>query len=221
MKNKLPDAALFYAQKLHWAIFPLRTHDKKPATEHGFKDASRDLDTVRAWWQRTPSANVGLATGEAVVLDFDSYKPDFEGGALLDMLLEEYTTPTVDTPRGGVQLYFAQRPGLQLGNASGNLPKCVDVGGLGGYVALPPSIFTDNDPDSSFFGKTGTYTWRKGLEPWNAQLAPLPLFVVELILARGEPEKRPSGEAQDDVIAEFNRTHRIADMLTAHGYTVG
>lgn len=214
MTVKLPEAATFYAQRLDWAVFPLKPEAKTPATAHGFKDASKDLDTIRTWWQRTPNANIGMATGAVIVLDFDAHKPDYAGGELLDMLLEDYPTATADTARGGVHLFFAQRPGLQLTNASGSLPKGVDVRGHGGYVAMPPSVY-------AWDGQTGVYKWRAGREPWNVQLAPLPLFVVDLILAPSEAGKRPDGKRADDVIATFNRTHRIADILTAHGYEVG
>lgn len=212
--NKLPEAALFYAQRLNWAIFPLKPEAKTPATAHGFKDATKDLDTIQAWWQRTPNANIGFPTGAVIVLDFDAHKPDYAGAELLDMLTEEYPTATADTARGGVHLFFAARPGLQLTNASGSLPKGVDVRGHGGYVAVAPSVFTHD-------GGQGVYKWRAGREPWTVQLAPVPLFIVDQILAPAEAGKRPSGKIADDVIADFNRTHKIADLLTAHGYTVG
>jgi len=212
--NKLPEAALFYAQRLSWAVFPLKPEAKTPATAHGFKDAATDPDTVRAWWQRTPNANIGMATGSVLVLDFDAHKPDYAGADLLDMLLEEYPTATADTARGGVHLFFAQRPGVQLTNATGSLPTGVDVRGHGGYVAMPPSIF-------AWDGQTGAYKWRAGLEPWTVQIAPVPLFITDLILAPSEAGNRPDGKRADDVIAEFNRTHPIAALLTAHGYTQG
>lgn len=214
MTVKLPEAATFYAQRLDWAVFPLKPEAKTPATAHGFKDASKDLDTIRTWWQRTPNANIGMATGAVIVLDFDAHKPDYAGGELLDLLLEEYPTATADTARGGVHLFFAQRPGLQLTNASGSLPKGVDVRGHGGYVAMPPSVY-------AWDGQTGVYKWRAGREPWNVQLAPLPLFVVDLILAPSEAGKRPDGKRADDVIATFNQAHRLTELLTAHGYEVG
>ncbi len=214
MTNKLPEAALFYAERLTWSIFPLKPEAKTPATAHGFKDATRDPDTIKAWWKRTPNANIGMATGGIVVLHFDAHKPDYAGAELLDMLTEEYRTPTAATARGGTHLFFAHRPGLQLTNATGSLPKGVDVRGHGGYVAMPPSVFTHD-------GGQGVYKWRAGLEPWTVPLAPVPLFVVDQILAPAEAGKRPSGKIADDVIADFNRTHKIADILTAHGYTVG
>lgn len=212
--QKLPEAALFYARRLNWSIFPLKPDTKTPATAHGFKDASSDAATVRAWWQRTANANVGLATGDVIVLDFDAHKPDYAGAELLTMLLEEYSTPATDTARGGVHLFFAQRPGLQLTNSTGALPAGVDVRGHGGYVVLPPSRFV-------YEGGLGDYTWRKGLEPWMVQLAPLPVFVVDLLVAPARTGRRPDGKRADDVIVEFNRTHGVAEILTGHGYEVG
>jgi hypothetical protein len=217
--NKLSEAALFYAQRLDWAVFPLKPEAKTPATAHGFKDATTDPDTIRAWWQKTPNANIGMATGGVIVLDFDAHKPEYNGAELLAVLLEDYPTATADTARGGVHLFFAQRPGLQLTNASGSLPKGVDVRGHGGYVAVAPSVFSHD-------GGRGVYRWRAGREPWNVQLAPLPLFIVDLILAPSETDrrpdgKRPDGKRPDGVITEFNQTHHITDILTAHGYQVG
>jgi putative DNA primase/helicase len=220
--NELLEAALFYAQRLNWSIFPLKPKEKQPATPHGVTDASKDPDVVRAWWQRTPTANIGLATGEIVVLDFDAHKPGYGGADLLTLLTEEYPTVTADTPSGGVHLLFAARPGLRLTNARGLLPKGVDVRGHGGYIVVAPSVFARN-------GTSGAWRWRTGREPWAVQPAPLPLLVVDLILAANEVnrvESRPAGKKAnaddtDDVIAEFNRTHKIAEILTAHGYQIG
>jgi len=37
---------------------------KHPHTEHGCKDASNNLKTIRKWWNRCPDANIGIATGK-------------------------------------------------------------------------------------------------------------------------------------------------------------
>ena len=182
--TSLAEAALFYAQTLHWPVLPLRRQDKTPATPHGCKDASCDAARLRAWWHENPHANVGVATGDILVLDFDMHKPDFAGGELLDMLLDEYPTLTADTPRGGVHLFFAQRPGLRLTNARGALPAGIDVRGAGGYVAVAPSVF-------SWEAQTGVYRWRTGRAPGAVSLAPVPLFIVDLITA--EERSRQAG----------------------------
>ena len=42
------DWALAYAS-CGMGVFPAGNH-RKPLTEHGFKDASTDPETIRAWW---------------------------------------------------------------------------------------------------------------------------------------------------------------------------
>ena len=67
--HKVPsilDAALYYALTLKLLIFPCRCADKKPFTQHGFHDASRDEAQVRAWFgAQFPDAMIGIPTGSA------------------------------------------------------------------------------------------------------------------------------------------------------------
>ena len=47
---------------------------KHPRTEHGFHDATTDLERVRDWWGEHPGSNIGVPTGALsglVVLDVD------------------------------------------------------------------------------------------------------------------------------------------------------
>jgi Bifunctional DNA primase/polymerase, N-terminal len=59
-------------------VFPLEPRTKVPLIPasiggHGLHDATTDLDVIRAWWTRTPNANVGLRTGLVFdVVDLDS-----------------------------------------------------------------------------------------------------------------------------------------------------
>ncbi|MGH3500813.1 MAG: bifunctional DNA primase/polymerase, partial [Nocardioidaceae bacterium] len=59
----LPNVALWYAEQgLH--VFPLEPKGKRPYPgSHGCKEATADLDQVRAWWSARPEANIGIATG--------------------------------------------------------------------------------------------------------------------------------------------------------------
>ena len=85
----LGEQALEYAAR-GWAVFPLfgitsgrcqcRRRDctrpgKHPRVPQGLHDASTDPKSVAAWWQRWPSANIGVATGArsgiVVVLPLD------------------------------------------------------------------------------------------------------------------------------------------------------
>lgn len=56
------DAAIEYAKK-GFAVFPLKYRDKVPLTRNGCKDATTDAAQIKAWWQKYPNANIGLATG--------------------------------------------------------------------------------------------------------------------------------------------------------------
>src|SRR5579862_311791 len=69
--NALLAAALRYAER-GIPVFPAR--GKLPLTMHGFKDATIDTSKLQAWWDRWPSANVAVPTGQSsglVVLDVD------------------------------------------------------------------------------------------------------------------------------------------------------
>src|SRR5262245_49686022 len=45
---------------------------KHPRTQNGFKDASTDRDVIDRWWSKWPSANIGIRTGDGlVVIDID------------------------------------------------------------------------------------------------------------------------------------------------------
>jgi hypothetical protein len=211
MTDKLPAAATWYAAKLQWPIFPLKPRTKHPATRHGFKNATTDADQVAAWWTQTPDANIGMATGRALVLDFDTYKPDFgpEAAALLDYLEAEHRSWRADAH--GTQLFYKQPEGLpKITNSTGDLPPAIDVRGAGGYTVLPPSRHPENF----------IYRWAQGRSPADCDLLPLPLFVADLILKRDNRQQRSTPKNGDTTIADFNRQHRIPDLLVAHGYTL-
>lgn len=63
--NVPPDflaAALAYAD-IGLPVFPCDP-SKRPLTEHGFTDASRDPAMIAGWWKRWPVAMIGMPTGE-------------------------------------------------------------------------------------------------------------------------------------------------------------
>ncbi len=127
-------AALAYAA-WGWAVFPCATGGKTPLTRHGLHDATTDLATIHAWWQRYPHANIGLPAGHAFdVLDIDPDGTPWYLRALLDDQLPD-VHGEVATPRGR-HLYLTPRGG---GNLAALHPG-VDYRGRGGYVIAPPSV---------------------------------------------------------------------------------
>lgn len=144
--NELLNAALKYATKYKWAVFPVSQKTKKPLTPHGCKDAKKDPGAIRAWWKRYPDASIGIATGSAsnlLVIDEDVDEDKGLNGVHEMFLWERDNgelpeTVRAITGRGGAHLYF-HYSGKDLGNRAGVI-EGVDVRGEGGYIIAPPSI---------------------------------------------------------------------------------
>lgn len=139
-----PDAVLAAAERLArsgWPVFPCVPAEKRPLTPHGMLDATTDLEQVRRWWQRHPTANLAIPTGTATVdvLDVD-VRPNGSGFAAFNELkraglLAGYSR-VIATPSGGMHLYFTGTD-----QASSRLPEHhLDLKAAGGYVLVPPSV---------------------------------------------------------------------------------
>lgn len=134
-------AAIAYAKK-SIAVFPCRPRDKRPATEHGCKDATLDLAQVEAWWQAEPQANIGVATGaisKIFVADIDGIDAEAELRKLERQHGEIPETVTSITGRGR-HLFFRMPPDISVRCSAGKLGPGLDIRGDGGYVLVPPSI---------------------------------------------------------------------------------
>jgi hypothetical protein len=125
--------------------------------------ATRDPGRIHTAWSAGPY-NIGLATGPSglVVIDLDVPKPGetppepwnqqgvCDGQDVLALIAEQagqlmpVDTLTVITPRGGMHLYFAAPPGIELRNTEGDkgrgLGWKIDTRAHGGYVVAPGSI---------------------------------------------------------------------------------
>jgi hypothetical protein len=117
-------------------VFPLVPGQKRPAIKRFYAEATADEDRIRAWWAERPDYNIGIATGDGlVVLDIDT-KPGRDGRPWLD--LTEIDSPfKVRTPSGGLHLYFATES--EIANNYDRLAKGVDVRGYHGFVVGPGS----------------------------------------------------------------------------------
>ena len=195
-------AALAYAAR-GWRVLPLHTPrpgcgcsclsggcaspGKHPRTRHGVHDATTDEETIRRWWTRWPDANIGVATGEGLlVLDVD---PRNGGDASLAAVEEEHDwirTLTARTGSGGLHLYLTG----DLPSRAGLLPG-IDLKGRGGYIVAPPSRHACG----------GRYQWvapedlptdPQPVPDWLAALAapPRPAWTPR---AAGERERGPAG----------------------------
>lgn len=146
-------AALDYAAR-GWHVHPCQPGQREPATRRGFKNATRDPDWLRAWWQARPAMNPAIACGPSglVVIDCDDLDTKGTGsGHGLDRVEQlarshgshrDLDTRTHTSPLGGVHLVYAAGE-LPIRSSAGRLAPGVDVRAIGGYVLAPPSRLDD------------------------------------------------------------------------------
>jgi len=183
--------ALAYVD-LGWAVFPLIPNTKEPLTEHGFKDASKDIAVVKRWWTENPTANIGIATGvisDLVIVDVD-VKNGAKGFESLSSLAGMTPTLAAQTPSGGQHLYYAT-PGplrCRIGLLDG-----IDIKADGGYVVAPGSTID---------GKA--YEWIDA----EAHLVMLPDTITKLMSAKKPAKSLNAGEP----ITEGKRNDTLASI---------
>ena len=123
-------------------VFPCEPMGKRPATAHGFKDATTDGNMIHAWFDPQLSSqeyNLAVPTGVAFdVIDVDGLAgiQALEEWAEGQPDIVRYIEPTVLTPSGGYHIYV---PCSGIGNKVGWIPHC-DFRSTGGYVVVPPSV---------------------------------------------------------------------------------
>lgn len=232
------DWALYYAETLGWAVFPVHSvrqgicscgsaactsPGKHPRTRAGVKDATAAPEAVRAWWRRWPDANIGIATGRAsglLVIDIDPRHYGDESYA--DLLSEAGLDRLPDslqclTGGGGWHDYFRIPIAANVRNAANvRGHQGVDIRGTGGYVIAPPSIHVSG----------GAYLWEMESDPTQgAQLADCPEPLLKLLSGqqprltslprRQRPDRGPHGK-----VPEGGRNNDLAGYLgglRAHG----
>lgn len=198
MANPLEVAALEYVA-LGWPVFPLHgiqlgfctcprrvcsTPGKHPVTPHGLDDATVDAEQIRAWWAQWPSANIGLRTGNGlVVLDVDDQRP-LEGLPLI---------PTVASGKGWHLYFRSEQP---VGNHVALVPG-VDLRGERGYVVAPPSRHVSGS----------VYQWR--VLPM-IPLATLPPWVLNKI---AEPRAHALREQPDNHQGQTPAPRPVPDVI--------
>lgn len=208
--SRLARAALSYVSKIGVPVFPCRARDKAPLTRHGVHDATIDELQIVGWWSQWPDANIGIATGEGVlVLDVDGP----EGEATLSALVAVHgplpLTPEQTTGKGR-HLFF--HVDVETRNTSRRLGAGLDTRGDGGYVIAAPSVHPNGR----------RYAWVEGRKPSEIEFAPAPEWLLAG-LARHKPDRAaPAGLERPDpgaipdayvrgaVDGEFQRVARAA-----------
>lgn len=177
-ESPLARAAVAYAERFGWPVFPVTPRSKTPLTRHGYKDATTDLDQIKQWWDDHPEANIGLACDKAgfAVADVDT-----RGGGhdTLDALEAEHgnlpATVEALTSDGGRHLYFHANGAERLPGVLGDGIELKHHG----YVILPPSVHPSGH----------VYTWELSSRPGEVEVAELPGWVAAF-------DKTPDGTKQ-------------------------
>lgn len=189
-------AALAYARKLDWPVFPLACRGKAPAVPadrggRGCLDATTDRDAIVHWWRAMPEANVGVAMGPAAgvwCLDID---PRHDGEeSLLELVREHGPLPeTVEALTGGGGKHLLFRHDDRVRNRSG-FRRGLDAKTTGGYIVAPPSVHPNGRQ----------YAWEVDHHPLETLPAPAPEWLVTLVAA---PEPAAAAARPAEWLAEL------------------
>jgi hypothetical protein len=118
LKSTILKTALEYAEKYGYSVIPVKRDNKKPYIPWiEFQERQPTADEIREWWQKWPSANIGIITGQIsgiCVVDIDEPK-GFE--EIKKFIPDGLSIPTCKTPGGGQHLYF-EIPEESLSNNS-------------------------------------------------------------------------------------------------------
>ena len=145
MEGGMKDFALRYAE-MGFAVLPIKPRSKIPITKNGFKDATTDPQTISSWWDRTPDANIAIATGSRsgglVVIDLDRDKEKgIDGYETLKSWQKDHgtfpETWTSITGRKGYHLFYKDSA---TNRSRVKLYEGIDIRAEDGYVVVPPSI---------------------------------------------------------------------------------
>jgi hypothetical protein len=123
------------AEEYDLPVFPCKP-DKKPYTEHGFHDATKNSHQIEEWWHIYSDALIGVPTGSAshiLVVDIDP-----EGASWYAEHAQELDARRVHQTKRGHHLLY-RMPALDIRNSAGQIAPGVDVRAEGGYIIWWPA----------------------------------------------------------------------------------
>lgn len=165
-----------------YRVLPLVPGGKNPLTANGVYDATDDPETIAAWWNQWPTANIGLALGaDLVAVDIDPRN----GGELtyLDRLgLDASSTAMQRTGSGGWHVIYVKPASMRFVSHVHGFDG-LDVLTGEKYIVVAPSIVNGN-----------RYRWER--DPIECPPARMPLSVAERLQERRQTAQAGPGTAQ-------------------------
>jgi putative DNA primase/helicase len=209
------NAAVHYAMRHRWRVLPVHgiradgcctcgrvacaTPGKHPRLTRWPELATTDTDLIGRWFTWWPDANVGIATGDGLLV------PDVDGDAGVETLaeLERQHGDLPDTPRGltgggGVHYLFKVDEPVRNKVA---IAAGLDIRGDHGFIVAPPSLHVSGR----------RYSWDISAHPDETPLAPAPRWLLDLIAGATHRPASTPGEELRLVQGERNdRLFRLA-----------
>lgn len=186
--------ARYYAS-LGLRVFPIRPGQKSPPLLSDWTNAATtNQETISAWWDRWPDANIGVVMGAGMVDIETDVKPEFNGEQSLMAWAESARTIIPDTwsfRSGGGGIHRLFRCAGDMPNRVGVLPA-VDIRGGNGYAVFPPSLHPSGN----------RYEWLPGCSPADVLGATVPselffLLADEKSTAKDVPVEIIEGNRND------------------------
>lgn len=184
--------------RLGYYIHPLRPNTKRPLTDHGHLDATRDEQTILQWWATWPDANIGIALKPSGLLviapDCEKRRDDF--------IKRNHRTKTAETTHiqtrsgPGHEHWYYQRPAncpvIRICK-SGDFDLLTE-----GYIVAAPSVVPRDD------GTHGQYTLLNDLRAVT-DLPEAPSWAIAMLReestrrdARRDAVEQLAGGAEDE-----------------------
>jgi len=214
-------AALSYARR-GWHVFPLYepragqctcprgascpSPGKHPRVSGGLKDATTDESVIIAWWQRWPTANVGVRTGAVSginVVDVDIRHLGDE--TIADLEKASGSLPlTVEAFTGnGSHQYYRYDEKWRTG--SNILGQGLDVRSDGAYVVAPPSLHESGRE----------YCWNVDAHPDDVTPASAPAWMRALARPGKTESTSPPPEGLFEGVMDAEKIDRDGSALVA------
>ncbi len=194
------DSAVGLAE-LGFRVLPVRPGAKVPATRGWPTTATSDRAVVAEWLDQHGAGNLGIATGEGIVVIDTDIRPNRNGEeSLAAIQLRRGDLPqtvTSQTPSGGRHRYFRLPVGVKLASRNG-VAAGIDIKGCGGFVVAPPSTIAGAQCD---------YKWQLGCSPFDVELKTLPDNWVKWL----------TGSARDGPAPVRSAVTRRATVTSAYG----
>ncbi|MBK8015232.1 MAG: bifunctional DNA primase/polymerase [Betaproteobacteria bacterium] len=204
--------------ELGYTPLPADPIGKKPlCTWKQFQSTPPKHDELDHLFDQHPSATgLGIVTTGMVVLDLDAM-PDGSPNpfpADPDQRMALAYVPSVETPRGGLHLYFKAPAGVTILNSASKIADHVDIRAAGGFLMVPPTVRGDR-----------SYEWRGGfvLDVPPDHLPGVPQFILDLLTATAPAERNGPVPLEGPIVeGERNDTlFRLASRWRGQGLDQG